>query len=804
MYPFFRVPTLLVLALFTALSSVAEVTAFLLPFAAGLPSQHPPGSTAELRVMAPDGSSIQWIHDNVILENATSPTLKLVALTANDSGNYWARVKTGATTEISIPVTLNVVPLPESPIDRSFSAAVPVEANVVGVYTGAKDGTMLVRLFEAAGERVIKLTRAGTLIGGFELAAGSGINLTYLGDGKILGFKPPYLFGTDGHTPVAFSLPPGFDGTLPLTAAFVQRDGRILLAQDSKVARLNPDLTPDTSFNYNVSPLPGDLMIPEQFQSDPLGRVYVIARPSGLGSEAIFRLQPSGSFDSSFAVQTRPSPETGSFGLSVLNDGTILKATISSTTTITVLRDDGTTNPSSEPGLRFLTHGSQFVVDPANSRAFVLTTGDLNGGGIRRFTIGTGGLTADPTFFQGTPPAENIFLDSAGNLLVSGKFSEWDSHVTRALARLLADKTAALAPETFLLSDGRYTRHGTVTISPFFLAGLGSFEYDWIAFDGQPLPQPHGPELVLSDLSERNVGRYQLRIKGAAGTTLSPVFTLRGTSPNLANLSARGRSGAGEDVMIVGTVVSQPMRILVRGAGPALSAFGVHDVISDPEIRLLDKSGMELASNDGWDAPGASSEIASVSAQLGAFSFAPKANDAALLKLVEAGQYTAHLREHNQTTNGVGLLEIYADRTYGLGSPLTNLSMRAKTGPGDDTAIAGFVIAETETVSSPARLLLRAVGPTLATRGISHALENPVLELFNGKGERIAINDDWAVNNTSADQTTLSAAMTEAGAFELPAMSRDAALLMNLPPGAYTMHATGGTGLVLLEIYRLP
>jgi hypothetical protein len=43
--------------------------------------------------------------------------------------------------------------------------------------------------------------------------------------------------------------------------------------------------------------------------------------------------------------------------------------------------------------------------------------------------------------------------------------------------------------------------------------------------------------------------------------------------------------------------------------------------------------------------------------------------------------------------------------------------------------------------------------------------------------------------------------MAQVGAFDLPKTSKDSVLLLNLPAGAYSMHATGGTGVVLLEVY---
>jgi hypothetical protein len=53
----------------------------------------------------------------------------------------------------------------------------------------------------------------------------------------------------------------------------------------------------------------------------------------------------------------------------------------------------------------------------------------------------------------------------------------------------------------------------------------------------------------------------------------------------------------------------------------------------------------------------------------------------------------------------------------------------------------------------------------------------------------------------------LSAAFVDTGAFVLPPASRDAALVITLPPGNYTAQvtvATGETGLALVEVYEVP
>jgi hypothetical protein len=93
-------------------------------------------------------------------------------------------------------------------------------------------------------------------------------------------------------------------------------------------------------------------------------------------------------------------------------------------------------------------------------------------------------------------------------------------------------------------------------------------------------------------------------------------------------------------------------------------------------------------------------------------------------------------------------------------------------------------------------VLVRGIGPTLATFGVGDALVNPRLQIFDASGAVVLENDDWSGAATSA-------AFAQVSAFALPAGSRDAALLTTLAPGSYTMQITAGTetGTALAEVY---
>ncbi len=132
---------------------------------------------------------------------------------------------------------------------------------------------------------------------------------------------------------------------------------------------------------------------------------------------------------------------------------------------------------------------------------------------------------------------------------------------------------------------------------------------------------------------------------------------------------------------------------------------------------------------------------------------------------------------------------------------LINISTRGLAGTGDDVMIGGFIIA-----GGPRTVLIRGIGPALVPDpyNIPNALTDPEIELFDMGGNSIATNDDWS---SSPDATAIEAASMQFTGFQLPDPSKDAAILINLPAGAYTVHLRGKsneTRVGLIEVYEAP
>lgn len=296
-----------------------------------------------------------------------------------------------------------------------------------------------------------------------------------------------------------------------------------------------------------------------------------------------------------------------------------------------------------------------------------------------------------------------------------------------------------------------------------------------------------------------------LRVGGATGTIAGAIEALIG-SEHVANLSVRTVTSPGASTLITGFVVSgsSSKQVLIRAAGPALAAapFNLANALPDPTLQLY-RGNTPIAQNDDWGTPASNAAaISAATTRAGAFPFRTGSADAALLTTLTPGAYSVVIGGGSGTT----LAEVYEvlDNTEAPGTRrLVNVSARGLVAP---TApfIAGFVI----TGTAPQRVLIRGIGPTLgaAPFNVAGTLPNPQLTLFRDSTV-VKTNDDWF---RDPDAALIRDAAARAGAFALGANSLDAALLLYLEPGAYTVQISGpananaanATGLALVEIYE--
>ncbi len=398
----------------------------------------------------------------------------------------------------------------------------------------------------------------------------------------------------------------------------------------------------------------------------------------------------------------------------------------------------------------------------------------------------------------------------AGNAYyVSSDGLEWSARFTGASDPMLA--VTARGEDVFIagensgiLSAGvpRFTSPATrvavagnlVVLGTTVAASAFNLSYQWFK-DGVALPGATGATLDLRTVTAASAGLYSLRLTGPQGivATSPALLTVTPlpsgpTTGRLANVSVRANLGVEQIVTVGFNLAGGTKSVLLRAAGPALATLGVEGAMADPRLALFDGAALVTTNND-W---ANQDSVSAAGAALGAFPFLPDSRDAALLTEVAGGRTL----QVSGPAAGLVVVEAY-DAGSGDSPRLTNISARNQVGTGANILIAGFSLTGTKT------LLIRAVGPTLAAApfNLPGTLADPSLELFTAATIplKIAENDTWS--------PALASSFSAVGAFALAPGSRDAALLVTLAPGGYTVQVSGvgnTTGQAIVEIYEVP
>jgi hypothetical protein len=166
--------------------------------------------------------------------------------------------------------------------------------------------------------------------------------------------------------------------------------------------------------------------------------------------------------------------------------------------------------------------------------------------------------------------------------------------------------------------------------------------------------------------------------------------------------------------------------------------------------------------------------------------------EAAIVRTLAPGNYTAIVRGKNDGT-GIGVVEAY-DLDQAANSKLANIATRGFVDTNDNVMIGGLILGPNGAGST--KVVVRAIGPTLANFQINGALQDPTLDLVNSSGVVVRANNDWELSQR---------AEIEALGLQ-PGDDRESALVETLAPGNYTAIVRGNgntTGVGLVEVYNV-
>jgi len=241
----------------------------------------------------------------------------------------------------------------------------------------------------------------------------------------------------------------------------------------------------------------------------------------------------------------------------------------------------------------------------------------------------------------------------------------------------------------------------------------------------------------------------------------------------------------GDNALFGGFIVTgtQPKKVIIRALGPSVPAPGT---LANPTLELYSGKTL-LETNDNWvDSPNKQAIIDST--------IPPTSNlEAAIVRTLPANgaDYTAIVRGVNGGT-GIGLVEAY-DLDRSADSKLANISTRGLVQTGDNALFAGTIVVG----SQPQKVIVRALGPSLTTVGVSGVLANPTLQLRDSNGTVLEENDNWveSPNKQAIIDSTIP-----------PSNDKESAIVRTLSPAAYTAVVRGvnnTTGIAIVEIYAL-
>lgn len=235
--------------------------------------------------------------------------------------------------------------------------------------------------------------------------------------------------------------------------------------------------------------------------------------------------------------------------------------------------------------------------------------------------------------------------------------------------------------------------------------------------------------------------------------------------------------------MIGGFIITGniPKTVIIRAIAPSLKAL-LPDVLGDPVLELHGPNGLFIQ-NDNWQ------DDSDQSFQIGSTTIAPTNDlESAIVATLAPGNYTAAVSGKNGES-GLAIMEVY-DLNFIADSQLANISTRGVVRSADNVLIGGFILGGSE---RNAKVLVRAIGPSLAKIGVNNSLPDPTLELRDRNGVLLRRNDNWQDQQRADIEATTIA----------PAMESEAAIIADLPPGPYTtiVAGNGTSGVGLIEIY---
>lgn len=608
----------------------------------------------------------------------------------------------------------------------------------------------------------------------------------------------------------------------------VQSDGKLLVGSGSSpgLLRLNTDGSVDGTFTSGASFAPATAIA---IQSD--GKIFVAGTGSGVGSR-IYRLNTDGTVDTSFATVLFPDASVSTLTLqadgSLIVAGSFISIKDTAIRYVARVKSDGAVDSAFNPGANgavtavALQPDGRLVIGGEFTKVGELLRPSIARVSTNLAALQTLGVSADGktvTWLRGGSASElsGVNFERSSDALswtslgtgtrIAGT-SNWQiTDLSLPTNATIYVRARGIAPTTAGTSSGTYESISQINLSSSN-PGLASIVAPLVT--SLPWDQSHYVWTLDAAGILRIADRFSLATLDTGKTVLigdpadrPPVSAAAG---GLADISTRA-TVTPNDPLIGGFAIAgtTSRSVLIRAVGPGLAPFGVSNHLRTPQMIVYNSAGNVLARVSGWN-----SSLSADFVRTGAFPLEPGSADCALLMNLAPGSYTVQVADGSSSGSAGGdtLVEVYdAGDLNDRSARLVNLSSRG-TIPANGSLIGGLVVSGNVAKT----LLVRGVGPTLTNFGVSGTVADPIITVYDAEGRVIVSNDNWQVSNQpTIPELDFGAAMrsaaTAAGAFQLNSGSKDAALVITVQSGAYTVQvssANGSSGAAMIEFYELP
>lgn len=626
-----------------------------------------PGAAATFAVTATGSAPLayEWRRDGVAVPGATESTLFLPAVYATSAGGFSVVISNSAGSVTSSSATLTVSSAAAVPVITTQPVSQSVAAGGSATLLVAATGTApLAYQWRKDGTAIAGATRDSYALSSFTAAAAGSYSVVVSNSAGSVTSSPAAvsLAASTGLAGAVFGTFAGDAGTFALwvradrTAVFLgflRSGGRALLNRTAEIGA-------DGRFQFSLEASPsggavtgvsGVLSVDGSVTGTLTGAGIAISAPARSASAATSALagyyaagEPNGSSvahtivgaggESYVLVVTNSGAEAGRGTAGA--DGAITVATGTSTVAGSVQRENATVVLSSQRP-----SGAPASFVGANDERRTVREKLLNIS-TRSDTTGAEGNALIAGFVIGGTTPKRVLVRAIGPSLAPFGVS----------GALPAARLELFRGQTSLAVSNDWGSASGASAVAAAAARLGAFALDAASRDAA----------VLVELTP---GAYTAVMTGqgsAGGVGLVEVYDADETAlaaQRIGNLASRGLAGSGDRTLTVGFVVSGtvPKRVLVRGVGPALTAFGVTGALADPRLEVY-REGSVVGRNDNWEDGAAGGSIVAASASVGAFALAPGSRDAAIILNLFPGAYTAQVSGTGDQT-GTALVEVY-------------------------------------------------------------------------------------------------------------------------------------------------